>query len=207
MLQHGQSRSSCISATRGFSKRYPSLPRKFGLAKDLHFHGRQAFERRLGGEQPISESRHYWVVKIKDMTTRFWIGMLGVVIVVGILALLIGSPRVTAGAGAVPGPESGRPAQPSPIQTSAIPGQTYEGIITDAHCGAKHSATVGMGAAECTRVCVHSGEHFALVDGDKTYTLEGNDTALKRMAGQRVKVLGTLSGQTISVASVGTGAS
>jgi hypothetical protein len=143
---------------------------------------------------------------VKDMTTRFWFGMLGVVIVVGILALLIGSPRATVGAGAVPGPESGRPAQPSPIQSSA-PGQTYEGIITDAHCGAKHSATVGMGAAECTRLCVHSGEHFALVDGDKTYTLEGNDAALKRMAGQRVKVLGTLSGQTISVASVGAGAS
>ena len=135
--------------------------------------------------------------------------MLGVVIVVGILALLIGTPRVTAGAGAVPGSESesGRPAQPSPIQSSAIPSQTYEGIITDAHCDAKHSATVGMAAAECTRVCVHRGEHFALVDGDKTYTLEGNDTALKRMAGQRVKLLGTLSGQTISVASVGAGAS
>jgi hypothetical protein len=144
---------------------------------------------------------------VKDMTTRFWIGVLGVVIVVGILALLIGTPRVTAGAGAVPGPGSGRPAQPSPIQSSVIPGQTYEGIITDAHCDAKHSAKVGMGAAECTRVCIHSGEHFALVDGDKTYTLEGNDAALKRMAGQRVKVLGTLSGQTISVASVGAGAS
>jgi len=130
-----------------------------------------------------------------------------VVIVVGILALLIGTPRVTAGAGAVPGPGSGRPAQPSPIQSSVIPGQTYEGIITDAHCDAKHSAKVGMGAAECTRVCIHSGEHFALVDGDKTYILEGSDAALKRMAGQRVKVLGTLSGQTISVASVGAGAS
>jgi len=129
--------------------------------------------------------------------------MLGVVIVVGILALLVGTPKVTAGAGAVPGPEAGRPAQPSPVQPSAIPSQTYEGIITDSHCGAKHSATVGMGAAECTRVCAHGGEHFALVDGDKTYTLEGNDTALKRMAGQRVKLLGTLSGQTISVASVG----
>jgi hypothetical protein len=205
MLQRGQPRLSGISATRGFSKRYPTLPRKFGLAKDLHFHGRQAFERGLGDEQPIGESRHEWVVK--DMTTRYWIGMLGVVIVVGILALLIGAPRVTAGAGAVAGPESGRPAQPSPIQSSAIPSQTYEGIITDARCDAKHSATVGMGAAQCTRVCVHSGEHFALVDGDKTYTLEGNDNALKRMAGQRVKLLGTLSGQTISVASVVAGAS
>ena len=205
MLQRGQPRSSCISATRGFSKTYPSLPLKCGLAKDLHFDGRQAFELRLGDEQPIGDSRHQWVVK--DMTTRFWIGMLGLVIVVGILALLIGTPRVTAGAGAVPGPELERSAQPSPNQSSAIPSQTYEGIITDAHCGAKHSATVGMGAAECTRLCVHSGEHFALVDGDKTYTLEGNDSALKRMAGQRVKLLGTLSGQTISVASVGAGAS
>jgi hypothetical protein len=169
----------------------------------------QAFERSLGDEnlrrKPtlLDSERHI----VKDMRTRFWIVVLGVVIVVGILALLIGTPRVTAGAGAVPGPESGRPAQPSPIPSSAIQGQTYEGIITDAHCDAKHSATVGMSAAECTRVCIHSGEHFALVDGDKTYTLEGSDAALKRMAGQRVTVLGTLSGRTISVASVGAGAS
>jgi hypothetical protein len=49
---------------------------------------------------------------------------------------------------------------------------------------------------------VHSGESFALVDGDKTYALKGEDAALKRAAGERVKILGTLTDNTISVASV-----
>jgi hypothetical protein len=60
-----------------------------------------------------------------------------------------------------------------------------------------------MAAADCTRVCVRSGESFALVDGDKAYTLAGEPAALKRVAGQRVKIVGTLNGDTISVAAVG----
>jgi hypothetical protein len=88
------------------------------------------------------------------------------------------------------------------VQSSGLPLQTYEGIITDTRCGAKHSATVGMSAADCTRACVHSGESFALVDGETTYRLKGDQAALKRAAGERVKVIGTLDGNTISVSSV-----
>ena len=90
----------------------------------------------------------------------------------------------------------------SGVQSSGLPVQTYEGIITDTRCGAKHSATVGMSAADCTRACVHSGESFALVDGETAYRLKGDQAALKRAAGERVKVVGTLDGNTISVASV-----
>jgi len=81
--------------------------------------------------------------------------------------------------------------------------QTYDGVITDTHCEAKHSAPLAESAAECTRVCVHSGERFALVDGDKLYVLEGEPVALKRAAGERVRIAGTLNGNTISVTSVG----
>ena len=41
------------------------------------------------------------------------------------------------------------------------------GIVSDALCGAKHSMT-NMSAAQCTRMCVKSGQGFALVVGDKT---------------------------------------
>ena len=91
---------------------------------------------------------------------------------------------------------------PTEVQSSGLPLQTYDGIITDTRCGAKHSATVGMSAADCTRSCVHSGEGFALVDGETTYRLKGDQAALKRVAGERVKVVGRLDGNTISVASV-----
>ncbi len=112
------------------------------------------------------------------------------------LALLLATAGSVAGA-------VGIEQQPSqPAQSTPDKAQSYEGIVTDSHCGAKHSASVGMTAADCTRVCIHSGEHFALVDGDKAYKLEGGMDALKQSAGQRVKVIGTLSGNTISVASV-----
>lgn len=86
--------------------------------------------------------------------------------------------------------------------SSQIHGIAYEGMITDTRCGAKHSAAIGMTAADCTRVCVHGGERFALVDGDALYILEGEPAALKRLAGQRVRVVGTLNGNKISVVSV-----
>ena len=85
---------------------------------------------------------------------------------------------------------------------ATTPTETFNGIVTDTHCGAKHSAKAGLSAADCTRACVHAGERFALVDGEKAYTLAGDPAALKRLAGDRVKVAGTLSGNTIAVVSV-----
>jgi hypothetical protein len=38
---------------------------------------------------------------------------------------------------------------------------------------------------------VHSGERFALIDGEKAYVLEGESARLKRLAGERVKIAGT----------------
>jgi hypothetical protein len=98
-------------------------------------------------------------------------------------------------------------AQPEPGQAggssqSAPPQQTYQGMITDSHCGAKHDASIGKTAADCTRSCVHAGSQFALIDGDKTYVLSGDPELLKRSAGLRVKVVGALNGGTIVVSSI-----
>lgn len=133
-------------------------------------------------------------MKLTSARDWIWIVVRGTATVC-ILAFLSASSAV-AGA-ATPKPEFG-----SPAQSSTLEPQHYEGMITDTHCGAKHSAAVGMSAADCTRVCIHGGEHFALVDGEKAYALKGDETALKRVAGQRVKIVGTLNGNTISVASV-----
>ena len=47
--------------------------------------------------------------------------------------------------------------------------QTLTGQVSDAMCGAKHQ----MGdAAACTRACIQHGSKYALVVGDKVYTLE-----------------------------------
>jgi hypothetical protein len=88
--------------------------------------------------------------------------------------------------------------QPSPSPTA----RAFEGMITDTRCGAKHPATVAATATNCTLACVRGAEQFVLVDGDTTYLLEGDVMVLKRGAGQRVRIVGTLNGRKISVTSV-----
>src|SRR5262249_33204030 len=92
---------------------------------------------------------------------------------------------------------------PSPEgQPTNVAQQTYEGFVTCTQCGAKHAAKIGKSAADCTRMCVHGGSKFALVDGEKTYQLDGDLIQLKRVAGQRAQVVGAMRGNTIWVSSV-----
>jgi len=81
---------------------------------------------------------------------------------------------------------------------------TLTGEIGDAMCGNKHQ--MEGSPAECTRDCVSHGSKYALVVGDKVYTLETTDKAtlskLSDLAGQRAKVTGTAEETTIQVASV-----
>lgn len=83
--------------------------------------------------------------------------------------------------------------------------QTYQGMVTCSRCGAKHSATLGQTATTCVRTCVHGGANFALVDADATYLLDGDLTVLKRLAGQRARIVGALNGKTIRISSVAAG--
>ena len=78
---------------------------------------------------------------------------------------------------------------------------TFDGMITDARCGARHAKDSNKSPAECSRMCVRRGEQYLLVDGEKRYTLHGNPQVIERLAGQRVKVFGKLEGQTIQVSS------
>ena len=96
-------------------------------------------------------------------------------------------------------------AEPSPARSVEGPMQSYEGMVTDTRCGARHQAALGRNASDCTRSCVHAGEQFALVNGEKVYVLTGDLEALKRSAGHRSKVLGTQSGNTILVSSINDG--
>ena len=84
--------------------------------------------------------------------------------------------------------------------------QTMTGQVSDAMCGAKHQ----MGTpADCTRSCVKHGSKYALVVGDKVYTLETSDKAaldkLNDLAGSKAKVTGDVKGDSIAVKSVAAG--
>ena len=82
--------------------------------------------------------------------------------------------------------------------------QTFTGKVSDAMCGAKHM--MSGDAAECARACVKNGSKYALVVGDKVYTLETKDKPsldkLNELADKSAKVEGTASGDTIQVSSV-----
>jgi len=85
--------------------------------------------------------------------------------------------------------------------------QTITGQVSDAMCGAHHA--MEGGDAACTRACVAKGSKYALVSGDKVYTLDTSDKAalgqLDKLAGAAAKVTGTVNGDTIAVSSVAPG--
>jgi hypothetical protein len=82
--------------------------------------------------------------------------------------------------------------------------QSFTGKVSDAMCGAHHM--MAGPEADCTRACVGKGSKFSLVVGDKVYTLDTDDKAalgsLDKLAGANAKITGTLTGDTIAVASV-----
>ncbi len=88
------------------------------------------------------------------------------------------------------------------VSSAFAAGKTYTGTVSDAMCGAKHMGS----AAECTRGCVKKGSKYALVVGDKVYTLETSDKSaldtLDKQAGTKATVTGTEKDNTITVTSV-----
>jgi nitrous oxidase accessory protein NosD len=73
----------------------------------------------------------------------------------------------------------------------AAKAQAFTGTLSDAMCGAKHMME-GDDAA-CLRACVQKGSKYALVVGDKVYTLDTKDKATLE---------GQADGDTIEVSSV-----
>lgn len=82
--------------------------------------------------------------------------------------------------------------------------QTLTGKVSDTMCGAKHHE--GIAPADCVRACVQHGAKYALVVGDKVYTLDTSNEAtlgeLNKLAWEEAKVTGRVEGDTISVKSV-----
>jgi hypothetical protein len=85
--------------------------------------------------------------------------------------------------------------------------KTLTGKVSDSMCGAKHQ--MAGNDASCTRECVKQGSKYALVVGDKVYTLETTDKAaadkLNELAGASAKVTGEIKGDSIAVKSVAAG--
>src|SRR3954466_11208937 len=74
------------------------------------------------------------------------------------------------------------------------------GAVSDSMCGKSHMMP-GKSAAECAKECAKDGD-YALVVGDKIYTLKGHKDELEKLAGTDATVTGKGSGTTAEVATV-----
>jgi hypothetical protein len=79
--------------------------------------------------------------------------------------------------------------------------QSFEGVISDTMCGKKHMMP-GSTDAQCIAECVKAGAKYALVVGDKVYTLDGKAQAIAPLAGKQVRITGEVKSNTINVTSI-----
>jgi hypothetical protein len=79
--------------------------------------------------------------------------------------------------------------------------QTFTGVVSDNMCGKQHMAK-DKSAAQCTRECVKTGSDYALVVGDKMYTLKGDKAQIDRFAGEKATMTGAAKDETINVRSI-----
>jgi hypothetical protein len=79
--------------------------------------------------------------------------------------------------------------------------KTFTGAITDEMCGSDHKMMNVTPDSKCVTECVKAGSKYALLSGGKVYKLS-DPAAAAKFPGQKVKITGTLSGDTIQVKSV-----
>ena len=85
--------------------------------------------------------------------------------------------------------------------TARAAAKTFVGSISDSMCGAKHMMP-GQSDKDCTLSCVKAGSKYVLADASgKVYQLSDQKKP-QEFAGQKVKVAGTLKGDTINVSSI-----
>ena len=78
--------------------------------------------------------------------------------------------------------------------------RTFVGTVSDEHCGAKH-AKASADAESCVEKCVSGGAKYVLVSKGKVYQVDAQDK-FQGLGGKSVKVTGSLSDSTITVAEV-----
>jgi hypothetical protein len=80
--------------------------------------------------------------------------------------------------------------------------QTLTGVVTDTMCGKKHTMAPGKPDADCVRGCVKAGASYALLVGDKLYTLKGDAKQIDPFAAKKATVKGEVNGNAIVVSAI-----
>jgi hypothetical protein len=137
---------------------------------------------------------------------RTAISLIGFCIMTALGAALTFALIVAGGTVALASHQAAGQSQKNPLmaQTTSVPNAvaaTFNGMITDSYCGARHRKKSSQNSADCARECVRKGATYVLVDGDRRYRLTGGEDALDQLVGQRATVTGTRQGEMIVVTS------
>ena len=82
---------------------------------------------------------------------------------------------------------------------------TFEGYVSEAHCGAKHDA-VSQANSKCIAGCLKHGSDPVLVRDGKVLQFDADSKEkAKAFAGQKVKIDGDLSGDTVKISDISKG--
>jgi hypothetical protein len=78
--------------------------------------------------------------------------------------------------------------------------ETWTGTISDAHCGAKHTAASEKDMA-CVQKCVGGGAAPVFISGDKVIKIANAD-AVKEHLGHKVTITGDMTGDSVTISKV-----
>ena len=86
----------------------------------------------------------------------------------------------------------GKAAESSPASSLTTVSRVREGMVTCSRCGAKHSARSAVRPpwTAALRACVAGLRRSVLVDGENIYPLDAPPHRLKKVAGQRSRIVG-----------------
>jgi len=85
--------------------------------------------------------------------------------------------------------------------------KTWNGVLSDAKCGGKHSkdehGATAAGDHDCATKCIAGGEKNVFISGGKTYKIANQDFAgLKTHAGHKVALTGEMKDDSITVSKI-----
>lgn len=136
---------------------------------------------------------------------RLFIGGIIVSLAMLILIFTMGRPLATRHLGPQPAATSSPTSARSALsdRDSGAGRQTIVvGEIGDTMCGRQHK-DADKSKVRCIQACINQGASYVLVVSGKVYTLQQSRTIdIRKFAGQRVAVTGTLTGDTLTVQSI-----
>ncbi len=138
---------------------------------------------------------------------QFWLSLVALCVAVACAAAIVLAIVSATTALALTTPEEPSPivaAQASPMtpaEDTSLRQRTIKGVVTDTSCSARH-LNEDKTAAECARICVEHGAHYALASGERVYVLDGKLAEVDQLAGQRAEVVGSVEGDLITVRSI-----